>query len=177
MIIDKSYFVGHIAIGQRSQLAVQEKLDFFIEKFEKELLLDVLGYDLYQDLLAGMQEIPIKQKWLDLLDGGTFWRQGEKREWAGLRNKKISVIASYIYYRYMEDIISVATGVGQVQPKGENGNVVYSYRKQVRIWNEMIHYLEDMDYFLRQHILDYPDYKYRAGWRSEKYNRINQLNI
>lgn len=177
MIIDRSYFIGHIAIGQRSQAAVQSKLDFFIEKFEEELLLDVLGTDLYQDLLTGMQAPQIAQKWLNLLDGGTFYRHGENHRWAGLRNKNISVIANYVYYRYMEDIVSVATGVGQVQPKGENGNVVYSFRKQVRIWNEMIHHLEDMDCFIRQNILDYPDYQHRGGWCSDKYNRINQLNL
>lgn len=84
-LIDKTYFFGDLEVAQKSDPAVSAGLQWFIDEFEPELLTDLLGYELYRDFQAGLQQDPIPQKWLDLLYGKEYTNtQGKLTKWNGL---------------------------------------------------------------------------------------------
>jgi hypothetical protein len=71
-LINNSYFVGPLTIAQLGQPSVANNLNLFINRAEPQLLEAALGYDLWQDLMTGLSQPVIDQKWLNLRDGVTF---------------------------------------------------------------------------------------------------------
>jgi hypothetical protein len=71
-LINSSYFVGPLTIAQLGQPAVADNLNLFINRAEPQILEAALGYDLWQDMMEGLQQPVIDQKWLNLRDGVTF---------------------------------------------------------------------------------------------------------
>lgn len=71
-LINSSYFNVNLQVPQLQQKAVTDSLQVFIDKYEPEFLIGVLGYDLYLNFVAGLAEDPIDAKWLFLRDGGNF---------------------------------------------------------------------------------------------------------
>lgn len=85
MLIDKSYFFGDLQIAQPTQTEVADNIDWFINKYEPKLLTQLLGYQLYKDLKAGMLTSPVDQKWLNLLFGVEYTnKQNKLTKWNGL---------------------------------------------------------------------------------------------
>lgn len=75
-LIDKSYFTGSLSIAQLGQAAVVDSLNIFIQRQEPLFLQAALGYELWEDFVAGLNEMVIDQKWLDLRDGVAFQANG-----------------------------------------------------------------------------------------------------
>jgi hypothetical protein len=93
MLIDRTYFVGELNIPNTSSAAVGSLVDLFIEKYEEKLLNDVLGYSLHKAFKAGMQEMPVAQKWTDLIEGVEYTDTNLKtRFWKGLVSQPPSVL-------------------------------------------------------------------------------------
>jgi hypothetical protein len=92
-LIDRTYFVGELNIPNTSQTAIGSAVDLFIEEYEEKLLNDVLGYTLYKALKAGLQVIPIAQKWTDLIEGVEYTDVNSKTKfWKGLVTQPPSVL-------------------------------------------------------------------------------------
>jgi len=87
MLLNKSYFLGQLAIAQLGQKAVDDNLNVFINRFEPEILQAALGYDLYEAFMTGIDvgsDESIDQKWLDLMNGCVYTTSsGIKRKWVG----------------------------------------------------------------------------------------------
>jgi hypothetical protein len=84
-LIDRTYFVGELNIPNITQAAIGSTVDLFIEEYEDKLLNDVLGYTLNKALKAGLQEVPVAQKWTDLIEGVEYTDVNSKtRYWKGL---------------------------------------------------------------------------------------------
>jgi hypothetical protein len=54
MLIDTSYFVGELNIPNTDSPAVVEKLTWFINKYEVDILRDILGVDLYRAFMNAL---------------------------------------------------------------------------------------------------------------------------
>lgn len=119
MIIDASVFVGEISIAGTDSDVTSANLDAFIAKYEPKVLRMLLGPVLYGELVAGLADEPILEKWSDL------------------KSTVTPIIANYVYYWYIRDQVTQTTGVGNVKPSTENGNISGDGLKQVRAWNEM----------------------------------------
>ena len=97
MLIDRTYFIGELNIpnanGTANNNAVPALLDQFIEKYEVKFLTEVLGYELYKALKAGMLEDPVPQKWTDLVQGVEYTDTASNlRFWPGLITQPPSVL-------------------------------------------------------------------------------------
>jgi hypothetical protein len=93
MLIDRTYFVGELNIPNTSNAAIGSLVDLFIEKYEEKLLNDVLGYSLNKAFKAGMQVVPVAQKWTDLIEGVEYTDTNSKtRFWKGLVSQPPSVL-------------------------------------------------------------------------------------
>lgn len=82
MLIDKSYFEGDLKIPYNE--ITQERLEFFIQKYEEELLRDLLGYDLFKQFMSGLEDSAVDPKWNDLLLGAEYTWYGKLKKWDGL---------------------------------------------------------------------------------------------
>lgn len=93
MLIDRTYFVGELNIPNTSNAATGGLTDLFIEKYEEQFLNRVLGYTLYKALKSGLQEVPVAQKWTDLIEGVEYTDNNNRvRFWKGLVSQPPSVL-------------------------------------------------------------------------------------
>ena len=148
MLIDTTYFFGELHIPNLNKVDVAEQLTAFIEKYEEEFLTNLLGYEMYQDEDG------------DLFYGTEYDHIGRVIMWKGLidEEKKLSVIANYVYYWWMRNNASQTTGVGETITKAENSVRTSPSAKMTRAWNEMAASLRKMKMFIEANNISYP------GW-------------
>lgn len=95
MLIDRSYFIGELNIPNTNQPAIGGLLDAFIQKYEPLFLEKVLGYALYQALIAGYSVPSPDQKWIDLVQGVEYTSCGRLTKWKGLVTQPVSVLDAF----------------------------------------------------------------------------------
>jgi hypothetical protein len=161
-IIDHSYFIRSLSIGQIGQPAVSEAIYDLIAINEPDLLTALLGVDLYNAFQAGLQETPVDPKWTALLNGGEYLdMHGQKHIWHGLANdsRKTSVIANYVYYNFFRQTASFTTGTGEVLPTVMNGVRFPGANKMASAWNDMVNNNLAMIAYLNQNAETYPEWQ------------------
>lgn len=111
MLIDLSYFYGPLLeIPQVKEANVQADLTRHIAVYEPEFLTKLLGWQFYQDLKAGLLEDPIKNIWLNLLNGV-----------GGVPGIVPSVLSNVSLNFYWPEDINVTVGDGSQYDPGVNG--------------------------------------------------------
>jgi hypothetical protein len=159
MIINAQYFqtkelyipnsVAQPSIGSVLPSATAQ-LNEEIESIEQSLLLDILGYEQLQELMAQFEENgdwveDPNPKWVDLVDGVDDWK--------GLRytigTKKISLIAYYVFFYYLGIDFQTYSTTGMQIPRTENSLYNNPSVKQTTVWNKFIRmYIGDVRYGL-----------------------------
>jgi hypothetical protein len=159
MIINAQYFqtkelyipnsVAQPSIGSVLPSATAQ-LNEEIESIEQSLLLDILGYEQLQELMAQFEENgdwveDPNPKWVDLVDGVDDWK--------GLRytigTKKISLIAYYVFFYYLGTDFQTYSTTGMQIPRAENSLYNNPSVKQTTVWNKFIRmYIGDVRYGL-----------------------------
>lgn len=159
MIINTNFFItADIAIplvGSNTPIETgnQNDLQWYIDVYEREVLIKGLGRQLYELFIAEIQQdqndanygnlIPgASQRFTDLLDGLTYMDGDENRYWNGLRftiatsNQTAlrSLVAYYIYYRYVNDRVSNLTNLGVVSEMAKNANLTDPTPKMSEAW-------------------------------------------
>jgi hypothetical protein len=109
-------------------------------------LIQLLGYKLYSLLIAdctGVGDIPVTQKYIDLVNGAEFTHvyRGEEitLKWEGLKNSsRISLIAYYVFYKQLERDVSRLYGTGvSIAPAGNGWERVSPENKLIASWERM----------------------------------------
>lgn len=271
-LIDSTYFIGTINIPNVADTAIGERLTWFINKYEPELLRDVLGYELYKSFIAGLQAVTVDQIWLDLLYGSDFIFNGRTNRYRGLiivddainpgvfyppdinftadstnqssgeyhlayltgktyrvvqrgvgpleetaeivflsdgfskvggfqagekytleflqptplpassdiiaGEVKQSMIANYVYWKWIKDQVSQTTGLGEAATQAQNAMLVSPTTKMVTAWNEMARMVSELYWFLQANAEVYTDWNYQGmlGLRSYA-SQVNQFGI
>jgi hypothetical protein len=139
--IDSTYFVGEIAIPQAAN---DTGLTQTITQYEKEILLSLLGYKLYSLLIADLSNgLPQTQIYIDLVNGKEFIHvlNGESilLKWEGFKNTALqSLIAYYIFYRFVERDIARLYGTGISMATVKDGwERVSPVNKLCAVWERM----------------------------------------
>jgi len=84
MIIDYTYFTGKLSIPQITNTEGRALVSQFINDYENEYLEKVMGYDLWQAFMAGIEGSGMPdQRWVDLLEGKEFSYLGKNHKWGG----------------------------------------------------------------------------------------------
>lgn len=184
MIIDQSYFRGDINIPGTTTTAVSERLTWFCEKLETELLQKLLGYSMWKAFDADMKKSADQQdqKWKDLRDGKEYNDlTGTVRKWKGLLANqgglvKTSVISLYVYYWWVRDNVSNTTAIGEIQSESENGKKVTPALKLSRAWNEMSSWVEELILFMDANKATYPEWeKVNKSVIRKEFRRITSM--
>lgn len=140
MIIDASYFVGALALPNLNKAEQEASLEQVIDQYEKAILTELLGYELYTEFIAGIAVGSPVQKWLDLRDGKEYTLTFEGIDylikWNGLKNTgKISLLAYFVYYWYRRNFATLTSGIGEVSSHAENAEKALSIYKMAAAFN------------------------------------------
>lgn len=132
ILVDKSDFKGKWEVAQNNF----SNLDSYIERYEKAILVDLMGEDLADDFISD----PADAKWNDLKDVGF-----------GLT----SMIVGFIYFEYVRDLPFRITNQGVVYQLDDNASQVITVLALKQRYNECVN-----DYKLMQRLLrrDFDDF-------------------
>lgn len=197
MIINWEYFFGERAIPSITKDDVKDTVNLFIAKYEPKLLECLLGRALYVEFTAGLVPVPVEpptdpvtyepiaQKWLNLRDGCDYVdKYGNATHWFGIINSttKESLIANYVYYKYIGDLATATTASGERKTTDENSLMASPIVKQTRAWNEMIEWNKQLRLFLQSSTNVYdtwndPLMRPRYCECTELFKRVNAFNF
>lgn len=171
-LINETYFVGDLNIPNTSNPAILERLQWFINKYERKMLEDLLGYELWKllDTQITQEEenspaTPLPRL-ASLLDGTEYTDTGGRlRNWRGLvyteSGAPCSLVANFVYWHWIKDQTTQTVGFGEVATQAQNATLVSPTVKQVSAWNEMSKQVQELWYFLNNNQADYPEW---VGW-------------
>lgn len=145
MIIDESYFINDIAISDTNNESTVANLNSVIEKREKEALISILGYELYNLFISNITD----EIYNDIEEGKEFsfefCGKTVTRKWVGLKNaEKKSLLAYYTYFFYERDKNVFNSSIGFVTPKVENAEQDNPRVNYVNAWNNYIEQRGDL---------------------------------
>lgn len=108
---------------------------------------------------VSLKQLSTEQRWLDLLDGKEFEYGGRNYSWNGCEpTDKLTPIANYVYYKYMEEKASDNTLVGTATGAVDNNTRVNPIVKMVDAWNGMVEMNKTLWYFLKANQDVYPEW-------------------
>ena len=200
MIIDNTYFIGELYLPHAKPsitdgvTGVDTKVLRFIDEYEEDCLIKILGYNLYVLLQAELDSAQPNKldpgadaKWNDLVNGKTYVDPYTNKNviWKGLRYKSVSnntydrsLLANYVYYYYEQNEYITTTNVGDVINIAKNAITMDPSLKTVNAWNrfvDMVQGEEDEENVVMTHYglgLDY----YRGDGRVSLYKFIEDSN-
>lgn len=142
-LIDKTYFRNKLQINglYDSNNGIETKLDDYISIYVIDFLQKLLGVD-FEELKAnitdGVLASGAPQKWLDLINGKTYTKDGKTYIWKGLLYQngsvKLSILANVVYCSLMHDL---ATGNGQISVDVKSSRMLVPRKNYVEVWNEI----------------------------------------
>lgn len=156
MFLDSTYFQGELSIPSLKfrdrevvgvaavamQATGENTLEWFVEKYEQDFLKNILGCDLYERFIAG----------LDPLSPG-FKHFEKLRDVIFVKGKKysFSAAANYVYYWLIRDGRTQTSGVGEVRAKADSTEIVSDSSKLIKAWNDMGREIEAIHAFILSH--------------------------
>jgi len=141
MLIDVDYFKGALQIPNLDKDTTAFENNY-ITPYEKEILVRLLGYDLYNQLITNYVS-GTPSVWVDLVEGADFTVTKDTVDytvhWNGLINtEEISLIAYYVYFNYVQQNYQQLTGLGVGSQNMENSQIVHPNQKLVWSNNECV---------------------------------------
>lgn len=192
----------------------QNHLQWYIDVYERELLIMALGRQLYQDFITNIVQDPSDPSygdpipaadpvWINLLTGTTYTQNSATHYWNGLRYtitlgsrvQHQSLIAHYIYYKYLKDNTTNLTNLGVATENIKNATQTDPTPKMIKAYRTFYNqyggehnpyvnpYPHHPNYtftnsrqvtlyhFLSHHTQDYPN------WQFTHLENQNQFNI
>lgn len=154
-IVTEKNFANELLIAgwENPNSGVCQGLCDAIDRYEPIYLSTVLGYGFYQHVLSVIEADPenVPEEYAALIDGSDYLFDGVLMYWEGLRTHA----AQYIYYWYNRGEMSKTTGMGQMVPSVENGNIVSVKRKLTDIYNRAMFGADRCYQFM--YTIDWPD--------------------
>ena len=142
-LIDKTYFRNKLQINglYDGNNGLETKLDDYISIYVIDFLQKLLGVDfeeLNTNIVSGVLEPTAPQRWLDLVNGKTYTKDGKTYIWKGLLYQngsvKLSILANVVYCSLMHDL---ATGNGQISVDVKSSRMLLPRKNYVEVWNEI----------------------------------------
>jgi len=145
-LIDKTYFLKSISVPNTEEPTsdASTDLDMSIDRYARQFLQMSLGNVLFTDLdsyiIDGELDALAPQKWLDLVNGVSYTKDGVDYVWQGLKYDlglyKVSILAYYTYVNHYQNTVNSTLGQVGIDPK--NGMIVNPTEHLVSVWNEFV---------------------------------------
>ena len=175
-LIDSTYFVNEINLPEGTYNTIQAHID----RYEREILIQLLGYDLYK-LIAAYDAGASEQRIIDIVEGKEY-REGDYMvKWNGLINDElVSILSYYVFIKYLENNTASFVNTAVVVPGAENGEVLSPaglIQRASGLLSELAGYPGQSIYtgslynFMVAHQSDYPE------WLFDEYKTVNMFGI
>jgi len=145
-LIDKTYFIKnlHVPNTEEPTSDASTDLDMSIDRYVRQFMQFTLGNVLFTDfdsyVTDGELEITAPQKWLNLVNGYAYTKDGIDYVWQGLKYElglyKVSLLANYTYVNHYQNTTNSILGQIAIDPK--NGVIVNPTDHLVSVWNEFV---------------------------------------
>ena len=145
-------------VGDKN-IPIKDVTDFtnnYIAVYQKEILIKLLGFDLYLAFEAGLSEGTIAQKWTDLKNGSTYVVDGVKKQNPGVKD----IVVYYVYCKWLSANYNQITGVGVINSTAENAEKIDPEIKIMAGWNTMVNYYNMVYDFINEKETDYPNWDF-----------------
>lgn len=160
MIIDSTYFINKLGLPQVGNPEGLIAVNNFINQYEPEFLQCVLGFDLSQAFVDGLEDSLPEQRWFDLANGKNYTYKGYNNKWQGFENTtKQSPIANYVFYQFVIFKSTDFVLTGRVVSETDNNRTVNSIDELVDAWNRMVDMNMNLLGYLRANKSLYPEWK------------------
>lgn len=125
------------------------ELELLIDEKCRLLLLDFLTVEQVTELESYLEDglLPdpptgVPQKWIDLINGKEYTKNGVTLKWTGLIYTKGafngSLLADYVYYYWLTENASYMTGVGDAKGNPKGATLVNPTQRVVNTWNDFV---------------------------------------
>ena len=156
-IITPDYFQKQYTIPNIDEMDSKNAtvLEICIDQYVRLLLQNALGYNLWKELdlniTDGVLDIGAPQKWLDLVNGKTYTKEGKTFTWKGLIYTegiyKGSLLVPFVYYQFLKENVSLLTGTGEKVLDASNAIGVNSTQRMVMSWNDFVNQYQGQSLF------------------------------
>ena len=142
-LIDKTYFRNKLQVSglYDGNNGIETKLDDYISIYVIDFLQKLLGVDfeeLNTNIVSGVLEPTAPQRWLDLINGKTYTKDGKDYIWKGLLYQngsvKLSILANVVYCNLIHDLV---TGNGQISVDVKSSRMLLPRKNYIEVWNEI----------------------------------------
>lgn len=142
-LIDKTYFRNKLQINglYDGNNGLETKLNDYISIYVIDFLQKLLGVDfeeLNTNIVSGVLEPTAPQRWLDLINGKTYTKDGKDYVWKGLLYQngsvKLSILANVVYCNLIHDLV---TGNGQISVDVKSSRMLVPRKNYIEVWNEI----------------------------------------
>jgi len=141
-LIDSTYFINELFVPNLERAGTSEKLSNLITKYQRKILIDALGMDLYLALNTNYNS-SVQDKWYELVHGLEYdidYGEGDyTMKWNGLVNtEKESLLAYFTFYYLLlnHQTSFFNTGIGNAEANNIKSST--AKYKLVQAWNEGI---------------------------------------
>lgn len=129
-LIDKTYFTKEINIPD----STYNDLTLSIARYEKEILIRLLGYELWK-LVDAYDADTSPQRIIDLVVGVEYDVDDNTIKWNGLVNSDlVSLIAYYVFWQYQRNNQTFTTHTGEAKTKKENAEPIGAAQRMSFAW-------------------------------------------
>ena len=142
-LIDKTYFRNKLQINSLydGNNGLETKLNDYISIYVIDFLQKLLGVDfeeLNTNITDGVLDTGAPQRWLDLVNGKTYTKDGKTYIWKGLiyqnGSVKLSILANVVYCNLIHDLV---TGNGQMSVDVKSSRMLVPRKNYIEVWNEI----------------------------------------
>lgn len=148
-IIDPTYFIKDISVPNSEELnsGNADVLEMYIDKYARQLLKNALGYSLFNafdsQVTDGVLNGGADQKWIDLVNGLEYTKDGIVYKWQGLKYEeglyKNSLLAKYVFFHWYKENVTSLSGIGEVNLQAKNSITVEPNQRLVSVWNSFMY--------------------------------------
>lgn len=154
MIVVNSDFIG------RYELALDkfnvDKIDYYIDKYEKKYLIQLLGVDLYNLFIDDLDvnNEPVTSKYITIYEALNYDNNGSIITSDGIKE----MLLGFIFYHYTNDNTQLQTPIGTTSAKAENSNVLGANYNNITRFNDCVASFRSIQQYIEDNISDYAAY-------------------
>lgn len=153
-IVINSEFVGKYALNL-NQYNV-DKIDLYIEKYEKYYLSHLLGAELYALFIADLDVNNVPQTPIYENIFNSFIR--DYNSTVSISNGIKEMLLGFIYYEISSDLIVNQTSIGGTKAKNENSTVMGKNASITTRFNEAVDTYKAIQCYILDNSVDYPTF-------------------
>jgi hypothetical protein len=165
IFLAKEYFVGEVLIPNLANTTLAgssniAELTSFCNLYEPKFLKRLLGEDLYDLYIAGINTGSPDAKWTAL--------KNKIYVISGVTPTYISPAANYVYFFLRRHYLTISVSSGEQKPEYQNSVQAENF-KLIKAWNLMVEMIEDFWEWIEEdaQVLSYPEFSYDDDGLSE----------